>query len=459
MLRSIGLMSGTSMDGIDAALLETDGAETIKEVGHTSISYDDQFKILLKAAEYTIRTCAGDVEAAASNYSQALKDYLVNEAKMMEINVSGKIAELSAYLHGSEYGHQPITLDEVIQHSTYLHGKVVTQLLKETGQDAYQIDVVGYHGQTMFHRPSIKTSIIVGNGQELANQVGITVVNDFRRCDVAAGGQGAPFAPLFHYALARRDNKIPVAVVNCGGIANITFIPSEEEADLLAFDTGPGNGLIDKLVRQRTNNKENMDADGRYGAQGKVDEKILESLYATSIIKEGKNYFAMQPPKSLDIGDMALISMLDSLSLEDACATLEAFTADTIVNSLQFSTGELPRCLILAGGGWNNKTILGELKHRLHKKIGSEVEILTADEAKWNSKALEAQIFAYLAVRSLQGKALSLPRTTGVPQQLSGGHAYTPSNGPTEKVTQLLDRNPLVLAGYRQQKLVSGFGL
>jgi anhydro-N-acetylmuramic acid kinase len=240
---------------------------------------------------------------------------------------------------------------------------------------------------------------------------------------VAAGGQGAPFAPLYHQALAVRDHKLPVAVVNCGGIANITIIQDADESGLLAFDTGPGNGLIDRLIRQRTQGREGMDRDGHYGLQGKVCEKTLAALFAKSLMQEGKNYFELSPPKALDIGDMVLIPELETLSLEDACATLEVFTAESIVRSLKLVNIPIPQHWILAGGGWHNPVILRELKSRL----GSGIQVMTADEAGWNSQAMEAQIFAYLAVRSLEKKPLSLPGTTRVPAPMTGGELYLPT--------------------------------
>ncbi len=446
---SIGLMSGTSMDGIDAALLRTDGSEKVlQELGHTSVSYPSEFKILLKAAEYAIRKSSGHIEKARAYFQQAIKDYLNNELKMSELDCARTTKKLSIYLHGSD---MPITLDEVIQHSTKLHADAVKKLLEETKHTAEQIDVVGYHGQTMFHKPSKGISIIVGDGQYLADQIGITVVNDFRSRDVESGGQGAPFAPLYHQALAIRDKKIPVAVVNCGGIANITLIKDNVDVNLIAFDTGPGNGLVDRLIRQRTNGKENMDTDGNYGKKGTVNEAVLKALYKKAIVKDGHNYFSMQPPKSLDIGDMELIAELESLSLEDACATLEAFTADTIVDSLELLKMELPRNWILAGGGWNNPVIRQELEKRLNQKIKGGVQIKTADEVGWNSQALEAQIFAYLAVRSLKNKPLSFPGTTRVSKPMSGGHAYIPKKGTTKIVSQLVKENPNVLWGYKEK--------
>jgi anhydro-N-acetylmuramic acid kinase len=403
---SIGLMSGTSMDGIDAALIETDGDHHIHELGHASVSYDPQFKIQLKAAEYTVRACQGDMEKAQCSYMEKLHEY------KNHLGISENIPTSS--------------LNEVIQESTRLHEVAVSKLLQRINQDAKKIQVIGYHGQTLFHQPAKKLSIIVGNAQYLANQLGVPVINDFRSNDIAAGGQGAPFAPLYHQALAIRDNKIPLAVVNCGGIANISLIRNNNPFDLIAFDTGPGNGLIDNLVKQRTHNQEHMDQDGRYGLKGKVNDSVLKALYDKAILINGCNYFSIQPPKSLDIGDMQLIPELRALSLEDACATLEAFTADAICKSLQWFGNDIPQHWILAGGGWNNPVIRYQLDIRL-KEINPNMNIQTADEAGWNSQALEAQIFAYLAVRSLQNKALSYPGTTGVPSAMSGGKIFYPN--------------------------------
>ncbi len=447
---SIGLMSGTSMDGIDCALLETDGsANLLRDLGHISISYDVPTKILLKAAEHAVRCCMGNMAQAKSAYVQALKDYLSNELKISPYQIDNEISALAQYLHQVTNTDYLITFDKVVQHSTQLHAKAVKKLLQETAYQPKQIDVVGYHGQALLHRPNQGISIIVGEGAPLAEKVGITVVNDFRRCDIACGGQGAPFAPLYHHALALRDQLIPVAVVNCGGIANITIICNSNEFDCLGFDTGPGNGLIDRLVRQRTHGKECHDDNGQYGIKGEVNNQVLQALYQKALIKDGQNYFSIKPPKSLDIGDMVLIPEIDALSLADACATLEAFTADTIVDSLDFLHNEIPRCFILAGGGWHNPVIRSELEHKLTNKLGKGIQILTADEAGWNSQAMEAQIFAYLAVRSLQNKPLSIPSTTRVPEPLSGGHAYVPSNGATKTVQELLKQNPAVLSGYQ----------
>lgn len=424
---SIGLMSGTSMDGIDAALLETDGSyKLINELGHYSFSYAPQFKMLLKATEYAVRQSGGDLNAAAAHYEQALRAYLKQELKLPESQLTSQIATLNAYLTGKKCDGKIPSLAAVVQHSTELHGLAVKELLKKTGYHGKEIAVIGYHGQTFFHQPAAKISIVLGNGQDLANALGIRVVNDFRRQDIEAGGQGAPFAPLYHQALAVRDQKTPVVVVNCGGIANITFIQNDRESDLLAFDTGPGNGLIDRLVKQRTHGKESMDENGHYGKRGQINEVVFRALHEKAILQNGQNYLLKQPPKALDSGDLQLIPELDQLSLEDACATLEAFTAETIVASFELIHTELPSHWILAGGGWHNPVLRSELEKRIKQRAGNKTNVLLANEAGWNSQALEAQIFAYLAVRSLQNKTLSLPTTTGVPYPMTGGSTSIP---------------------------------
>ena len=361
---AIGLMSGTSMDGIDAALIKTDGENVIEEISSISMPYTLETRNILKNNEAMIRLS-----------------------------------------HCADEG--------TISLSTALHIQAVRLLLHKTKYKSNNIDVIGYHGQTMYHNPEEKISIILGDGKLMSKALGITVVNDFRARDISLGGRGAPFAPLYHLALAKRDNKIPVAIVNCGGIANITIINDKYPENMIAYDTGPGNGLIDRLVWLRTNGKEHMDANGQYGINGKVHRDILEILYTKSTFKNDQNFFDQRGPKALDINDMQLIPELDNLSLEDACRTLEAFTADSIVRSVKNSE---PTHWILAGGGWNNPVILSELKARLGTS-----NVMTATEAGWNNAALEAQIFAYLAVRSLKGLPLSFPNTTGVSEPTSGG--------------------------------------
>jgi anhydro-N-acetylmuramic acid kinase len=350
-----------------------------------------------------------------------------------------------------------VTFDQVVQRSTELHAEIVLKLLQKTNRSADEIDVIGYHGQTLLHKPSAKITVQVGDGELLAKMTGITVVNDFRRRDVFSGGQGAPFAPLYHQALAIRDHKVPAAVVNCGGIANVTVITGEHINQVVGFDTGPGNGLIDRYIKQRTHGKELMDTNAKYGLNGRVNEETIKLLYEKSITSHSGDFFRSKPPKSLDIADFALIPELNILSIQDASATLEAFTADSIVHSTEFFDGVIPTYWILAGGGWHNPVIKRELEVRLKEKLGSHIEVLTADEAGWNGRALEAQIFAYLAVRSLMNLPISVPGTTLVPKPLCGGHAYLPPNGTTSTVANCLKQNPDILSGYFNKKSSSIF--
>ena len=402
MTLSIGLMSGTSMDGIDVALLETDGLYHIIEKGHSHYPYESTFQIALKATEYSVRKHRGDLQQAAYHFKADMKDYL----NRLQQPISDYYARLS--------------LDAVIAESTQLHINAVQQLLQQQRLNASDITVVGYHGQTLYHQPQRHCSIIVGDGQVIANTLHIPVVYQFRANDIAAGGQGAPFAPIYHWALAKRDGLIPCVILNCGGIANATVISNDDATQLIALDTGPGNGLIDAFVRQQTQGKENRDQDGRYGLAGTVNNDVLQQLYTQSMQGDKTDFFTTSAPKSLDIGDFKWPATLESLSLEDACRTLETFTADSIIKSLLHANALLPDRWIVAGGGWHNPVILQEFKTRLAHHFPQAV-VKIADDVGWNADALEAQIFAYLAIRHLQQLPFSFPGTTGVVKPLSGG--------------------------------------
>ena len=423
---AVGLMSGTSMDGIDAALLETDGETAIRALGHVFIPYEPSFKTLLHAAQYAVRKTQGDT-VKANHYlqSEGLTDYLLTELNIAMHSLDATHHVLLTYASSALQRTENLSLSAIIAESTYLHGLAVKALLKKTGHQAHEIDLVGYHGQTLYHHPATGTSVIIGEGQDLANNLGISVVYDFRANDIAAGGQGAPFAPLYHHALAMRDKHIPLGIINCGGIANITLIPSTDPGNILGFDTGPGNGLIDRLVSQRTSGKERMDFNGHYGAKGRIHHPVFADLYREAI---AKGFFDLPPPKALDIGDLRLLPSLETLSIEDACRTLEAFTADTLVKGIaEWSPTPKPMHYILAGGGWRNPVIQAEFSTRLKQVIGTQALATTADAFGWDSQAMEAQIFAHFAVRSVQGKPLSLPQTTHVPYPMTGGKLVHPS--------------------------------
>jgi len=374
---AIGLMSGTSMDGVDAALIETDGMKLLNEIGDIFLPYSDEFRLKLKEAEKAVRAAA-------------------------EIDINNILAK-TRELYPS--------FDAVLNELDDIHIRAVKLLLEKTKYQNNQIELIGYHGQAFYHNPSKKTSIVLGDRAKMAGALKIRTINDFRSADVRAGGQGAPFAPIYHLALATKSRKTPCAIINCGGIANVTIIKNDNELDLIGFDTGAGNGLIDKLVRERTRGEKLIDRDGEFALKGMVHKSVLQALYQKSIIKNGQNYFDIPSPKSLDSNDLKLIPELDQLSLEDACATLAEFTADSIYKAL------LPYNLeyfVIAGGGAKNPAIMKSLA----SKLGN---LFSADEIGWNSDALEAQLFAYLAVRSFKGLPLSFPGTTRVPYPMKGG--------------------------------------
>lgn len=423
---AIGLMSGTSMDGIDAALLKTDGIKDIVQLNHVSFSYDNATKCLFKMAEYIVRHHFGDMQAVQQHFQEEAFKYLRVGLGLSENLVTTTYQKLQKYLYGEE--GRPFLFNDIVALSEKYHGDVVLRLLKDSGYKDSDIDVIGYHGQTLFHKPEQGISIILGDGQELATRLNVPVINNFRAADVAAGGKGAPFAPLYHQALAVRDKILPSVIVNCGGISNITIIPDAAPEKLIAFDTGPGNGLVDRFVRERTYGEVSMDKDGQYGLKGVVHKKVLKALYASALIKNQENYFDKRPPKCLDIGDMTFCPEMATLSLEDGAATLEAFTADTIVESLDLVDVPRPKNWILAGGGWYNPVIYQEFVSRLKAKIPDDIVISHADDIGWRNQALEAEIFAFLAVRSLKGLPLSVPGTTGVPQPMEGGTLWMPKS-------------------------------
>lgn len=368
--RAIGLMSGTSMDGIDVALIETDG-ESVAAMGPVaSYPYGADDRALLRRA--------------------------LADAKGLK-----------------DRGARPGALGQAEAVVTSRHAEAVTRFLSDNQIDAASIDVVGFHGQTVWHRPERGITVQIGAGQALADALGLRVVFDLRAADVAAGGQGAPLVPVYHRALARGLGAGgPIAVLNIGGVANVTSIDGDA---LIACDTGPGNALIDDLVHARTG--AGYDKDGALGARGRVDERALRRLLAHA-------YFEQAPPKSLDRNDfrahVAAVGALDAMSTEDAAATLTALTAASIARVVDRLPGA-PRTWIVAGGGALNPTLMRMLAERL-----APATVSTAADVGWSVEAMEAQAFAFLAVRALQGAPLTFPGTTGVAAPLTGGVLATP---------------------------------
>ena len=266
--------------------------------------------------------------------------------------------------------------------------------------------MIGYHGQTVAHRPDRGWTWQIGDGAVLARATGIAVVSDLRSADVAAGGQGAPLLPIYHAALTAGLER-PVAVLNLGGVGNVTFVGAD--GALVAFDTGPANGLIDSWVEAETGAR--YDADGALAASGHVDEAVLTAML-------DHPYFAAPSPKSLDRNDFT-IQPARGLSAADGAATLTAFTAATVAEALDQLPAR-PKRLIVAGGGRHNPTLL--------RMIGERTGIApeASDTLGWDGDAMEAEGFAYMAVRTLKGLPISFPGTTGVPHPLLGGRVDRP---------------------------------
>jgi anhydro-N-acetylmuramic acid kinase len=363
---AIGLISGTSYDGVDVALLDTDGEE-IGELGPTGYRpYSDQERDVLRRA----------------------------------IAVSATLTDRTA---------RPKLLAKAEELVTDMHAEAVEAFLAANGTPPSAIGVVGFHGQTVLHRPDRGLTIQIGNGSALAARLGIPVVYDFRAADLAAGGQGAPVVPVFHRALVRLLKRAhPVAVLNVGGVANVTFI--DGKSDLVAFDTGPGNALIDDFVQQRTGQPQ--DDGGRAAAAGSVDEAAVARILTHP-------FFAKPPPKSLDRNAFrhwaAEEGRLAGKSTQDGAATLTAVTAAAVAHAVTVLPRP-PAGWIIAGGGTRNPTMMRMLAERL-----APTPVETAGAVGWSADALEAQAFAFLAVRALKGLPLTFPTTTGVPRPLTGG--------------------------------------
>jgi len=366
-LTAIGLMSGTSLDGIDAAILRTDGEGVVEAGPAIQIPYSRDLKVWVRRA----------IKAALEGRDSAAE---IGQA-------SGEV--------------------------TLAHIEAVEALLERSGVKRKDVDVVGFHGQTILHRPAKQPGSAgrtwqIGDGRVLANETRIDVVSDFRSNDVAAGGEGAPFAPAYHRALVASMKEPPhcaLGVINLGGVSNLTYVPEGASAiDLVAFDCGPGNGLVDEWVELKTG--EHMDKDGALARAGAVNEEALRMMLLAP-------YLRRHPPKSLDRYDFKLDHVM-KLSPEDGAATLTAFTAACIAQSEKFLP-EPPGGYIVCGGGRRNPAMMAALKERLKAKV------VTAEEVGWRGDDLEAECFAYLAVRSLKKLPLSYPKTTRVPSPMRGG--------------------------------------
>ena len=356
----IGLMSGTSLDGVDAALIETDGYDYAKPLAFHYQAYSEEDRA-------QIRPCFGQRDRDTEDVKAA--------EKLLTIR----------------------------------HAEAVKALLKKENLSENEIDLIGFHGQTIFHAPQERLTIQIGDGNLLAQETGIDVIYDFRTNDVLSGGEGAPLAPIYHRALAKTANlEPPFVILNIGGVANVTWI-GENDDDILAFDTGPGNALMDDWIQKQTGQR--YDEDGKLAAAGSPIISLLEQWHQHP-------YFKRVPPKSLDrnewdIADLGQVSEnMKEVSVEDGAATLLQFSVETILKSRDHMPTE-PKVWYACGGGRHNKALMSALS--------KEIAIKSIDELGWDGDAVEAECFAYLAVRSELGLPISFPLTTRIEHPLSGG--------------------------------------
>jgi len=358
---ALGLMSGTSGDGIDVSLVKTDGDKKIEAISFETFPYKNGFKSLL-------RECL--------------------------------IANRRKDPHFLHYCEKRLTL---------LHIDAVKNFLESKKIKASKIDLIGFHGHTVSHGSrGRRFSHQIGDGALLANESGIDVVDDFRSNDIARGGQGAPLAPIFHLAIAKQKPH-PVVFVNIGGVANVTWIDCNT-GNFLGFDVGPGNTLIDRWVQRFTG--KSFDPHGQYAAMGNVKKNILKTFLAN-------RHFRKKPPKSFDILDFNF-DKFPKLSIEDGAATLTAITAHAIFMAQTYFP-QKAHYWFICGGGRKNKFLFSMLKELIEKDLKFNVNVSAIEEMGWDGDAIESQAFAYLAVRSIKGMPLTFPSTTGVPAPTKGG--------------------------------------
>ncbi len=364
LMRAIGLMSGTSMDGIDVAMLATDGENVIERGPFLAVPYAPAFRERLK---------------------QGLED-----AKTIRVRTE-----------------RPGILADLERELTLRHAEAVRQFLELNGLSAADIDILGFHGQTVLHRPDEALTVQVGDGALLAAETGIDVVYDMRANDMVHGGQGAPLVPVYHAALAEglKNAAWPVCFVNIGGISNLTFLG--RDGAIIAFDSGPGNTLIDQWVE--THAGVPYDQGGMIASEGRVVASLLERYLDNP-------FFTAEKRRSLDRNDF-LPPEGGEAELSDGARTLAYLTAAAILKSAGHLP-EMPKTFIICGGGRHNRIIMADLRE-LASYHGAAV--LSAEDAGFDGDAMEAEAWAYLAARSLKGLPLTFPGTTGARQPVSGG--------------------------------------
>ena len=363
---SLGLMSGTSMDGIDASIIRSDGENEYESI------FDEFFE-----------------------YDQALYKDLVN--------LRNKINSANDIIVNSEL------VSEIERKITLYHAEICNKIINKSD---YEVDLIGFHGQTIFHDASQKISKQLGDGSLLSSLLKKDVIYNFRANDIANGGQGAPLAPIFHNLIINKNKiELPVFILNIGGIANITIITSNKNDDLISYDIGPGNCLLDEWVRKHTSYR--YDLNGKAASIGKIDEIILNQATENfENINKNKNL-------SFDIKDFDL-SFVRGLSYEDGLSTLTKFTSEIICDSIIKNTKKDKTNkinLLVCGGGRKNLTLIENIRNKLPNNINLDL----IDDYNINGDFIESQAFAYLAIRSLLKKEISFVKTTNVKKSCTGG--------------------------------------
>lgn len=361
---ALGLMSGTSMDGIDVALVRSDGQMQVDRGPAMHFPYTPAHRDMLRQAIQDAKLCT-------------------------------KAAD------------RPGRLGEIERELTEVHGAALSAFLRKQKVARDDIDLVGYHGHTVVHRPDLGFTVQLGDGAFLAELVRRPVIYNLRHDDMKAGGQGAPLVPVYHQALCAKHVKKPVAVLNLGGVGNVTWIGADHT--LIAFDTGPGNALLDDWIMQKAGKA--FDDGGALAARGAVNDMILADLLRDE-------YFTKSPPKSLDRETFSH-SSLSSCSIEDGAATLAAFTAHAVKKSERWFPQPAETWMV-TGGGRKNLHLMSLLSELLCGNI------VDADAAGFDGDSLEAEAWAYLAVRSVLGLSITFPTTTGVPEPMTGGTVALP---------------------------------
>ena len=373
-LTALGLMSGTSMDGIDIALIRSDGKNIVERGPFLFVPYHKEFR---------------------TQITNGLVDALAIKTR----------------------AQRPGNLKGLEKDITRFHERAVRQFLETYKINASEIDLIGFHGHTILHRPDDGLTVQLGDGQMLCNNTGVETIYDMRANDINNGGQGAPLVPVYHRALAHKirqetGNNSPIAFVNIGGISNVTYVG--EDNHLIAFDCGPGNALIDQWVSQIDGIE--FDEDGLFGKRGKILKSVCDQYM-------DHPYFDLPIPKSLDRNDFKPL-VDNKISLNDGARSLAHVTALAILQAAN-KLPKIPSIWVICGGGAQNPVIMDDLRAMIENKTPensrSNPRVVSADQIDLSSMAMEAEAFAYLAIRSKHGAYLTYPQTTGCGSAQSGG--------------------------------------